>query len=159
MWIGAGERRDVDDVTAAALFHLRDRFVTTIEHAKQIRLEHRAKIFGRGLLDSLKDTDTGVVDENIEPAQFFDCMIYERFHLIIVAYITNQTYRATIFGSIQLVYCLVDFVLMPSANANRYAFANQGLSDSTADAFGAAGDDCDFVVEIHCSEFRFNLRH
>src|SRR2546421_11283852 len=149
MWIGAGERRDVDDVTAAALFHLRDRFVTTIENAKQIRLEHGAKIFGRGLLDSLKDTDTGVVDENIEPAQFFDCMIYERFHLIIVAYITNQTYRATIFGSIQLVYCFINFVLMPSANANRNSLTNQGFGDSATEAFSAAGDDCGFVFKVH----------
>src|SRR6266536_1273252 len=118
MRIGAGERRDVDDVTTAALFHLRDRFVTAIEDAEQISFQDRTKIFGRGLLDGFEGADTRVVDENVEAAEFSDCVIDQSFDLIMLAHITNQTYRATIFGSIQLAYCFIDLVLMPSANAN-----------------------------------------
>src|SRR5258708_6922808 len=95
MWIGAGERRDVDDVTAAALLHLRDRFVTAIKDAEQVCFQHRAKVFGRSLLDSFKDADACVVDENVEPAKFFDCVIDESFHLIVLAHITDQTNRSS----------------------------------------------------------------
>src|SRR2546423_1489280 len=132
MWIGAGERRDVDDVAAAALLHPRDRFMTAIEDAEQISFQDRAKIFGRGLLYRFEDADTSVVDENVEPAEFFDCVIDESFHLLVPAHITNQTDRATCFRSIQLTYCLIDLVLMSSANANGHAFANECFGYSTA---------------------------
>jgi len=91
MWIGAGQRRDVDDVTAAAPLHLRDRFVTAIEDAEQIRFEHRAKIFGRGLLNRFEDANTRVVDEDVESTQFFDRVIDEGLDLIVFANVADET--------------------------------------------------------------------
>src|SRR5438067_1462510 len=102
MRVHAGQRRDVDDVTAATFFYLRDRFVTAIKDAKQIRFQNRPKILGRGLLDRLEDTDARVVDENVEPAEFFDRVINKSFDLIVLADITNETDRATFRRSIQL---------------------------------------------------------
>src|SRR6185503_5316011 len=72
VWISAGQRRNVDDVTATPLLHFGDRFVAAIENAEQIRFQHRAKVFGRGLFDAFENTNTRVVDENVEAAQFFD---------------------------------------------------------------------------------------
>src|SRR5438105_5353188 len=106
---------------------MRDRFVTAIENAEQIRLEHRAKVFGRGLLNSFEAANAGVIDENVESAKFIDCVINESFDLIMPAHITNQTHRATFFRLIQLLYCSIDLVLMTSTNTNGHTFANQGF--------------------------------
>src|SRR5438132_13444203 len=117
MWIGPGERRDVDDVATAALLHLRDRFVTAIENAEQIRLEHRAKVFWRGLLNSFEAANAGVIDENVESAKFFDCVINESCYLMMPAHITNQTHRATFFSPIHILHCPTHLVLMTSTTA------------------------------------------
>src|SRR5829696_8748831 len=44
--IGASQRRNVNDATAASLLHQWNGFVTAIENAKQVRFEYGAKLFG-----------------------------------------------------------------------------------------------------------------
>src|ERR1041385_6170530 len=123
MSIDSSQRRDVNDVAAAALLHLRDRFVATIENAADIRFQHGAKIFRRSFLDGFEDANARVVDENIEALEFLDRMVDERFDLMVIAHVASKTDRATVAQSIQLIDSLIDLVLVARADAHRNAFA------------------------------------
>src|SRR2546421_1333325 len=120
--------------------------VAAIEDAKKVCLQHGAKVFGRSLFNRFKRADAGVVNENVEAAEFFDRVVDERFNLIVIAHVASETDRAPIATLlIQLIDRLIDFVLMPSANADGYAFADQRFSDPAADTLRAASDDCVIV--------------
>jgi hypothetical protein len=59
-------RRDLDDVAAAALFHLSDRELRHVEESRQVDAEHRRVIGLAVLPEGLRDEDAGVVDERID---------------------------------------------------------------------------------------------
>jgi hypothetical protein len=71
MWIRARERRNVDDVSTAAFFHFRNRRVTAMEDAEEIRFEHGAEIFRRGLLDRLEDANARLLIRISSPLNLF----------------------------------------------------------------------------------------
>ena len=64
--------------------------MATIEHAEQIRLQHRAKIFGEGVLATLSKTPMPALLMRISrPPIFFDCVRDQRLHPIVVSYIAD----------------------------------------------------------------------
>src|SRR5713101_4470474 len=91
MRIRPGQRRDVDDIATAALFHLRNGFVATVKDAKQVRFQHGAKIFRRSFFHGFKGADAGIVDENVEAAEFLDRMIDYGSNLSKFSNVANQT--------------------------------------------------------------------
>src|SRR5712691_4042577 len=145
MRIRARQRRDVDDVAAAALFHLRNSFVTAVENAEEICFQHRAKIFRRRLFNGLEDADASVVDEDVETAEVFDGVVDQSFHLSMVTDVANET---TCRDS-QFFDRFISLALAARRDANRDALADQGFSDRATDASRAARDDCSFVLEVH----------
>ena len=150
MRIRAGQGRDVDDVTAAALFHLRNGFVTTVEDTEQIGFQHRAKIFRRSLSHGFKRADAGIVDKNIEAAKFLNGVVDKSFDLIVVADVANKTSCVTA----QIADCPIDFVLLSGSDADGDAFTGERPGNGATDAFRTARDDCDFVGEIHDAQSR-----
>jgi len=146
MRIHSGQRRDVDDVTAAASLHLRDRFMATMENAKYIRLQHRAKILRCSVLDLLESADSGVVDQNVEPAEFFDRVIDQRSNLVVVSHVADETDCPAFIALIELFDGLVNLALMSGSDADGDTFTSQGFGDRAANAFRTAGDDCVFCL-------------
>src|SRR5215207_327219 len=67
--VRAGQRRNVDDVAAAPPLHLGDGRAAAVEDAEQVRLQHRAKLLGRSLLDGFEEPDARVVDEHVHAAE------------------------------------------------------------------------------------------
>src|SRR5437588_4361503 len=91
MRIDSGQRRDVDDIAAAALFHLRNGFMAAIEDTKQICFQHRAKNLRRSFLDCFERADAGVVNENVQSTKLFDGVVDQTFDLMVIAYVSLET--------------------------------------------------------------------
>src|SRR2546430_2735380 len=149
MRVHSGERRDVDDVTAAASLHLRDRFMATMEDAKDVRFQHRAKILRCSVLDFLKNADAGVVDQKVEPAEFFDCVIDHRSNLIVVSHVADEPYCSAFIALIEFSNGLVNLALMSGSDADGDTFTPQRFSNPAANAFRSAGNNCAFILENH----------
>src|SRR5262245_38825251 len=90
MRVGAGQRRDIDDVAAAAFFHFRNCIMTAIEDAEHICLEDCATIFGCSLLNRVEDADTPIVDQNVQATESRYCVIDQTLDLVILAYVTGK---------------------------------------------------------------------
>src|SRR5437870_11626052 len=118
MLICSGQRRDVDDVAAATFFHLRDRYVTTVEDPEEICFQHCAELLRRSPFDSLENADAGVVNQNIETAEFFDGVVDHSLHLIVITYVTDETKRARA----EFLDCFFDLGLFSCGYANGNAF-------------------------------------
>src|SRR5438552_18198506 len=134
MRIRPGQRRDVDDIAAAALVHLRNGFVATVKDAEQIRFQHRAKIFRRSFCHSLKSADARVVDENVEAAKFFNSVCNQILNLIKISDITysasDAAYAEVLFAiEGQIRDCSINLILVARADANIDACTNQGFSN------------------------------
>src|SRR3712207_1046064 len=92
--VRASERRDVDDVAAAAPLHLGYGRARAVEDAEEVRLQNRAKLFGRRLLHRLEEADAGVVDEHVNAAQLFDRVSDERLALFARSHVARRARRA-----------------------------------------------------------------
>src|SRR5437660_4282795 len=128
--------------------------MATMEDAKDVRLQHCSKVFRCCVLDLLENADSGVVDQNVERAEFSNCVIDQRFNLIVVSHVADETYCPALIALIEFFNGLVNLGLMSGSNADRDTFTPQRLSDRAANSFGTAGDDCSLVFEIH-----FKLKH
>ncbi len=86
--IGRAENRkhraDVDDLAAAALLHHRMGGLRTDESAGQVGVEHRAPFGRRVALRRLADRHSGIVDEDVEPAEALDGLVDRRAARILV---------------------------------------------------------------------------
>ena len=91
MSIGSGQRRDVDDVSAAALLQQRNCFVTAVEDTAEVCLDHSAKIVGAHRFDRREHADTRIVDEDINAAKPFDSLSEECLDL---SFVTNVAEKA-----------------------------------------------------------------
>src|ERR1041384_551177 len=152
MSIHASQRRDVDDVAAATFLHLRNRFMATIENAAEIRFEYGAKIFRRSFFDCCpSDADAGVVDENVEAAELFFYISEQRLDLFVIAHVARKYECMTRALSGHVCKLATGIINVARADAHFDAFAKQCFRDAAADSFRTAGDDCGFVLEIHCA--------
>ncbi len=98
--------------------------MAAVEDAEEVRFQNRAKVFRGHLLDWSKNSDTGVVNENVDSTQRSGCAFKERLHLSVVAHITN---KADCLSAIESVECLdgfLDFTCLASANTNPHTFTS-----------------------------------
>ena len=63
-------RRDVDDAAPVALLHLRQHRLDRVEVRRQVDRDHRVPALVRKLLDRRGVLDAGVVDEDVDRAEF-----------------------------------------------------------------------------------------
>src|SRR5947209_11118708 len=93
--IRARERRDVDDVAAAAPLHNGDGRAAAVEDAEQVRLQNRAELFRRHLLDRLEEADARIIDQHVHAAELLDRVRNERLALFINAHVACSARHAS----------------------------------------------------------------
>src|ERR1044072_1725909 len=160
MWVRARQRRDVEDVAAAPLLQLRDSGTAAMEGAEQVRLKHRAELFGRGLFDRLEEPDSSVVDKHVHAAELLDGVRDKRLDLFIDAHVTRRTGRRST-GAFTLAPRLLHLIETARADAHVHPFFGQSLRDGEPDALRPARDDCGLPLVVHLenySAFSFSFK-
>src|SRR5438132_8651026 len=133
MRVHTRKRRDVDDVAAAALFHLRNGFMATVEDTEQICFQHGAKIFRRSFFNGFERADAGVVNENVQSTKLFDGVVDQTFDLMVIAYVSRETNYLP--QCTEIFAGIINLTINPRRNTNGNAFAKQGLGNTAADSF------------------------
>src|SRR5258708_35666853 len=80
-----GQAANVDDVAATALTHQGHRLVTTIIDAIQICLDHREPFLGSEVCYIPHNSDTGVVDQNVNAKKSLDGQSEQRFYVQVIS--------------------------------------------------------------------------
>src|SRR5437660_12343005 len=119
--------------------------MATMEDANDVRLQHCSKVFRRCVLDLFENAASGVVAQNVERAEFSNCVIDQRFALIVVSHVPDETYCSALIALIEFFNGLVHLALMSGSNADGNSLPPQRFSNPAADPFGAAGNDCSFI--------------
>src|SRR5688572_16902449 len=151
MSVRSRQRRDVDDVTTATLFHKRNRFVTAVEDAAQVRFDNGAKIVGTHRFDGSEHSDAGIVHQDINAAECLDRLCEVSSNLCFVADVTKEAGCASSAAFVQLRGRALDLVFMTRAKRNVQSGRYQRLRDGASDSLCPTGNDGSLPREIHCS--------
>jgi hypothetical protein len=98
--------------------------VAAVENAEEIRFQNRAKVFRRHLFDWSKDSDTSVVNQNVDSTQRRGGALKERLHLSMVAHVTNKTDCLPAMQFVEGFGRLLDFNCIASANTNSHTLSS-----------------------------------
>src|SRR5436309_13813790 len=111
MRILPGQRRDVDDVAAAALFHCWNGVMTGIKYSVQICFQSLSKLVAIHLLYRLSEiSDAGVIDQNIDTAKNAFALLQHHPDLVFAADIADLALRAA--TTRQVLNCRFEFALI-----------------------------------------------
>ncbi|EGE60698.1 hypothetical protein RHECNPAF_1360079 [Rhizobium etli CNPAF512] len=138
--IGAGDRRDVDDVAAVARHHARHDEAADVQNRAEIDVDEEIDIALVGFQKLLRPVDAGIVDENVElhPAR-------ERGDRRPIGHIDGMGDTARTLGQLLQSFSAagngMDLDILPA----------KPLNHGCADPGGCAGHQCGLVVgEWHC---------
>ena len=140
-----GEAGDVDDEAAAALAESREGFVGAVEGSIEVEIDVAVPIFHRHLADFPEDTETGIVDEDVEAAEGVVNGFEERADLVGAADIGGMAEDFA--ASAEFGAGALDGFFGSAAESNGGALVQQAFDDGPADSAGAAGDERDFAGE------------
>src|SRR6266545_5065290 len=127
--------------------------MAAVENSEKISFKHGAKIFRRHLFDWHKDSDTRVVYQDVDPAEFYLRQFEERFNLGLVTNIAHNSYNPALTQRHQLPDRFIDLVSAAGADANMDALSHESVNYAAAYSLGAAGYDCNFARDFHPRSF------
>jgi Lon protease-like protein len=121
---------------------VRDGALDEIERSEQIELEHGADGSEVGPVRGLVKADTGVVDENIDPAIARESTINHGFACAFIEKVTSGDEGIAAGHAFQLL-------LRAGGQREACAATAEGRNASGTDAFGSASDNNNLVVYLH----------
>ena len=142
----AGDGRDVDDGSGAALAHPGRHQARQPVGALQIDLDHFVEL-GVGHLErrTLRDVGAGVVDQNVDLAELARGAIHQALQIFEPADVAGDGDECGRPVSL-IARDLIQSLLLAAADDHRRAFAREQLRDGSPDASAGAGNDRDFVL-------------
>src|SRR5436190_12045429 len=140
-----GERRNINDISAAPPLHHRNGVVAGIEHTEKIGFESLPKFISGQIFDRLvHDADAGIVYENVDTAKTFFTAFEHGLHLVLDPHIAKLSRNLA--KSRKLPDRRFDIVTRTGADKYTRSFPSQALRDREADAFRSARYDCSFAA-------------
>ena len=138
--------RNIDDAARALFEHRAERLLDAEVRAGEVGLQHRVPIVELHAQRERVARDRGVVDENVEPAHFLECVLEAVFHLRGVGHVHRDRERFATRSS--------DFLrergeLIRAARGDHDFGARLGQRErrGAPNALGRAGNQSDFIFE------------
>ena len=116
--------------------------MAAIENAEHIRLNYGSEVLRTHVLDSCEDSNSGVVNQNIDAAKRLHGMVKERSDFIVVSNVAHGACGLRFTELIQTRYGFMQFIFMTTTNRNIYAGSHQCFGDRSTDPTGSAGHHC-----------------
>ena len=150
---GTGVRQDAagrgggDDVRArAARAHARHERVDAVDGAKEVHAHAPFPILQRAGAGRLLQADAGIVDEDVDRAEFLLDGVCRALPAIFVHHVVHHGEHARIIGG-KVLQCIGPLLVVEIAQHHLRAGFVQRTSDAEADAAGAAGDIGHLVLD------------
>jgi hypothetical protein len=149
VWCGydTKDRADIDDAPFAALTHRRQHRVGHPDDAEQIDVEQGLHLGDRGLLRAADQTDTGVVDQQVDPSGLRENARNECVDGTVVGHVAGQHGYA--FRAI--------FDRAATCAEDSESRLRQGLGAGAADARGGSCDERDAKIGFVHNRFSFSF--
>ena len=134
-------RRDVDDGALAELLHMRDGILGAHELAFEVDRQAAVPIFAGGIQHRFVHSNPGIIDQDIDLAEVIQGRLDHGFDLVFIRDIAFDK-DGLAAGFAQLFGSFMAFFIVPIHHNHFGAFFDKNFGDPPANAFGAAGNDC-----------------
>ena len=111
--------------------------MAAIKHSEHIRLKHGPEVLRTHVLDSGEDSNSGVVNQNIDAAKRLHGMVKERSDFIVVSNVAHGACGLRFTELIQTRNGFMQFIFMTTTNRNIYARSHQCFGNSSTDALSS----------------------
>ena len=138
----AGRRRDIEQVAAALLEHVRDRVLGRVDLRHEVDADDLLPLL-RGRLDPAVDGDAGVGDEEVDAPEALDRRLDEVLDVLLAADVGSHGIGADRSGG------ALGGVLTEVREHDLRALLGEAGRQREADAAGAAGHDGHLVLDVH----------
>lgn len=145
--ISSGEAADVDDPAALAAVKSFDRLAAAIEGAGEIGGDDAIPIFDGELARGSKRSDSGVINEIVEAAQFFVGEGEQRCYVLAFADVGGEPGCSTARDGCEFLEGFLKRLLAAPGDEDVRSFSEEGFCDGETDSSGAASDDCFFAFD------------